>query len=130
MSPEALTGSLDLKQIDSLKQSDVYSLGLVLWEIGLRWTTCNSDECEKPQLPYEDNFPSDPSLEDMYQHVVVNNNRPTIPIRWADTHSLARLLPTLRECWYNDPRSRLTAHKVKNMISSFDSEDSNKFRHM
>ena len=120
MSPEALTGSLDLKQIDSLKQSDVYSLGLVLWEIGLRWSTCSSGECEKPQLPYEDNFPSDPSLDDMYEHVVVNNNRPTIPIRWAETNSLSRLLPTLRECWYKDPMSRLTAYKVKNIISNFD----------
>ncbi|KAI6654333.1 TGFBRIb [Oopsacas minuta] len=120
MSPEALTGSLDLRQIDSLKQSDVYSMGLVLWEIGLRWKSCTKLECEKPQLPYEDNFPSDPSLDEMYEFVVVQNNRPYIPDRWAETNSLAKLLPTLRECWYRDPMARLTAHKVENILSNFD----------
>lgn len=39
MAPEILSESLDPASFDSFKAADIYSLGLVLWEIGRRTTT-------------------------------------------------------------------------------------------
>jgi hypothetical protein len=36
MAPEILCESLDAASLDSFKAADIYSLGLVLWEIGRR----------------------------------------------------------------------------------------------
>ena len=120
MSPEGLTGNLDLRQIESLKQSDVYSMGLVIWEIALRWSSGSREKCEEAQLPYEDNFATDPSLSEMYHLVIEEEKRPFIPDRWMRNNTLSKLVTMLQECWYRDPMARLTAHKVKNIISSFE----------
>jgi hypothetical protein len=39
MAPEILSESLDPASFDSFKAADIYSLGLVLWEIGRRTST-------------------------------------------------------------------------------------------
>lgn len=49
MSPEVLEGAVNLRDCESaLKQSDIYALGLVLWEIGTR---CLDIQNAEPQ-PY------------------------------------------------------------------------------
>ena len=36
MAPESLDQTLNLKSFEAFKQADMYSLGLVFWEIGFR----------------------------------------------------------------------------------------------
>lgn len=47
MAPEVLEESLNMSHLDSFKRADVYSLGLVLWEIAWRCSLggrfCGSD---------------------------------------------------------------------------------------
>ena len=79
--PELLDESLNTQHFDSWKRADVYSLGLVFWEMGRR---CSGGGilAEEFQLPYYDVVPSDPSLDDMKGVVCDKKIRPTCPNRW------------------------------------------------
>jgi bone morphogenetic protein receptor type-1B len=50
MAPEILSESLDSTSFDSFKAADIYSLGLVLWEIGRRTSTQDKKVCFKSKL--------------------------------------------------------------------------------
>ncbi|CAB0043441.1 unnamed protein product [Trichogramma brassicae] len=84
MAPEQLDESIDVGCFDSFKRADVYSLGLVLWEICRRSATVQGkvSTAEPYALPYHDVVPSDPDFEEMRLAVCVINIRPVIPRRW------------------------------------------------
>lgn len=69
---------MDTRQFDPYKRSDVYSFGLVLWEIARR---CGAMPDEY-QPPYYDCVSSDPALEDMRRVVCLEKRRPSVPNRW------------------------------------------------
>lgn len=68
---------MDTRQFDPYKRSDVYSFGLVLWEMARR---CGIPDEYQP--PYYDCVPPDPALEDMRRVVCVEKRRPNVPNRW------------------------------------------------
>ncbi|KAL7041655.1 hypothetical protein ACKWTF_000845 [Chironomus riparius] len=85
MAPEALDQTMDTKSFEAFKMADMYSLGLVFWEMCRRCiTTIQSTKnttCEDYALPYHDVVPSDPSFQDMYDAVCVKGIRPPVPQR-------------------------------------------------
>lgn len=126
MSPEALDQTLDTKSFESFKMADMYSLGLVLWEMSRRCVTTNpsskANACEDYAMPYYDFVPSDPSFEDMYDAVCVKGIRPIIPPRWQQEQILATLSKIMQECWHHNPAVRLTSLRVKKSLSKLDPE--------
>ncbi|XP_052746773.1 TGF-beta receptor type-1 isoform X2 [Bicyclus anynana] len=113
MAPEVLDESMDARQFDPYKRSDVYSLGLVLWEAARR--------CEPPddyQPPYHDCVPPDPSLDDMRRAVCQERRRPALPARWQAQPALAALAKLMKECWYENPAARLTALRIKKTLAN------------
>lgn len=99
MAPEVLDESLNTTSFEEFKAADIYSLGLVLWEIARRCNTAASsvseiistDESQEKlvtygpedyQQPYYDCVPSDPSFDDMYNVVCVKKVRPEIAPHW------------------------------------------------
>ncbi|CAG0888452.1 unnamed protein product [Cyprideis torosa] len=83
MAPEVLDNSINMSHFDSFKRADIYSLGLVFWEIARR---CHGDGiCEEYQLPFQDMVPSDPSWEEMKQLVCDRGIRPPVPNRWQSS---------------------------------------------
>jgi bone morphogenetic protein receptor type-1B len=83
MAPEVLDESLNTSAFESFKMADMYSLGLVFWEMGCRCVTGNKlSAADDYQLPYFNCVPSDPSFEDMHEVVCVKRIRPHIPPRW------------------------------------------------
>ena len=76
-----LDETLNQQHFDSWKRADVYSLGLVFWELGRR---CSGGEirAEVYQLPYYDVVQPDPGLEEMKAVVCDKKIRPTCPNRW------------------------------------------------
>nr|CAD7431591.1 unnamed protein product [Timema monikensis] len=83
MAPEVLDESLNIDAFDSFKMADMYSLGLVFWEMCRRCATGNKlSAADDYVLPYHDSVPSDPSFEDMHEVVCVKKIRPHISTRW------------------------------------------------
>ncbi|KAG8242813.1 Bone morphogenetic protein receptor type-1B [Homalodisca vitripennis] len=87
MAPEVLDETLDSKSFDDFKMADMYSLGLVFWEMCRRCATKGGSDkwslqVEDFVVPYYDVVPSDPSFEEMLEVVCVKKIRPSIPLRW------------------------------------------------
>ncbi|ESO84195.1 hypothetical protein LOTGIDRAFT_108334, partial [Lottia gigantea] len=114
MSPEVLDLTLNRHHFDSFKQADMYSFGLVLWEIGRRCVS--GGIADDYQIPYYDCVQSDPSFEDMRKVVSVDKIRPNIPNRWHSDWALKVLSKVMSECWTNNPAARLTALRVKKTL--------------
>ncbi|XP_061696987.1 TGF-beta receptor type-1 isoform X1 [Syngnathoides biaculeatus] len=80
MSPEILDETINASNFESFKRADIYSLGLVFWELARRCSVRGLHE--DFQLPYYDLVPSDPSVEDMRKVVCEQKLRPNIPNQW------------------------------------------------
>lgn len=121
MAPEVLDETLNSANFESYKLADIYSVGLVFWEMARRCTTripgTNRVTSEEYALPYHDKVPSDPSYDDMYEVVCKQQYRPPIPDRWHDEEILRVLGKIMTECWHPKPAARLTALRIKKSIS-------------
>ncbi|CAH2983902.1 unnamed protein product [Chilo suppressalis] len=116
MAPEVLAEQLDVTNFEAFKTADVYSLGLVLWEMCRR---CATDEqaAEAYALPYHEWVPPDPTFEQMHAVTVARRLRPPIPGRWVSREPLATLATLLPECWHHSPPVRLTALRIKKTLA-------------
>ncbi|XP_026318428.1 TGF-beta receptor type-1 isoform X3 [Hyposmocoma kahamanoa] len=118
MAPEVLDETMDTRQFDPYKRSDVYSFGLVLWEMARR---CGIPDDYQP--PYYDCVPPDPALEDMRRVVCVEKRRPNVPNRWHSDPVLSAISKVMKECWYQNPAARLTALRIKKTLANIGSPD-------
>lgn len=128
MAPEVLDQTLNTAQFESFKMSDIYSVGLVFWEMCRRCITTvpgtKTTTCEDYALPYHDVVPSDPSFEDMHNVVCIKELRPPIPVRWQDEEILVVLSKVMQECWHPKPNVRLTALRIKKSLSKIQTDES------
>uniref|UniRef100_A0A4W3I7V9 Serine/threonine-protein kinase receptor n=1 Tax=Callorhinchus milii TaxID=7868 RepID=A0A4W3I7V9_CALMI len=115
MAPEVLDESLNRNHFQSYIMADMYSFGLILWEIGRRCVS--GGIVEEYQLPYHDLVPSDPSFEDMREVVCIKRLRPSFPNRWTSDECLRQMGKLMTECWAHNPASRLTALRVKKTLA-------------
>uniref|UniRef100_A0A8D2ZUM4 Serine/threonine-protein kinase receptor n=1 Tax=Scophthalmus maximus TaxID=52904 RepID=A0A8D2ZUM4_SCOMX len=112
MAPEVLDDSLNKNHFQAYIMADMYSYGLVIWEMARRCVTG-----EFSWLPYYDTVPSDPSYEDMLEVVCVKGLRPTVSNRWNGDECLRAMLKLMSECWAHNPASRLTILRVKKTLA-------------
>ena len=115
MTPEMLDDTMNLSIFESFKRADIYSVGLVYWEIARRCSV--GGVVEEYQLPYYDMVPSDPSIEEMRKVVCDQKLRPNLPNQWQSCEALRVMGRIMRECWYANGAARLTALRVKKTIS-------------
>uniref|UniRef100_A0A674CER3 receptor protein serine/threonine kinase n=2 Tax=Salmoninae TaxID=504568 RepID=A0A674CER3_SALTR len=115
MPPEVLDESLNRNHFQSYIMADMYSFGLILWEIARRCVS--GGIVEEYQLPYHDLVPSDPSYEDMREVVCIKRLRPSFPNRWTSDECLRQMGKLMTECWAHNPASRLTALRVKKTLA-------------
>ncbi len=117
--PEVLDESLNKNHFDAWKRADVYSLGLVFWEMGRR---CSGQGilAEEFREPYFDVVPMEHTLEDMKVVVCDKKVRPTCPNRWHESEHLMTLSKIMKECWYENPEARLTALRIKKSLSTLE----------
>ncbi|ALC39324.1 tkv [Drosophila busckii] len=124
MAPEVLSQALNPQQFEEFKRADMYSVGLVLWEMARRCYTpitgTKTTTCEDYALPYHDVVPSDPSFEDMHAVVCIKGFRPPLPARWQEDDVLATVAKIMQECWHHNPTVRLTALRVKKTLGRLD----------
>ncbi|XP_005880722.1 bone morphogenetic protein receptor type-1B isoform X2 [Myotis yumanensis] len=115
MPPEVLDESLNRNHFQSYIMADMYSFGLILWEVTRRCVSGGA--VEEYQLPYHDLVPSDPSYEDMREIVCIKKLRPSFPSRWSGDECLRQMGKLMTECWAHNPASRLTALRVKKTLA-------------
>lgn len=83
MPPEVLDDSINFALFDSFKEGDIYSMGLVFWEI-IRCTETHGKVAASYKLPFYDVVQSDPSVEEMKKVVCMEGKRPVIPETWTN----------------------------------------------
>lgn len=120
-----------MQQFESFRRADIYSLGLVFWEVSRRVVSNGISEEYKP--PYFDVVPSDPSFEDMRKVVCVDQQRPSTPNRWT-SDAVCIILTVLylqrSDCqlmfvdveWYGKTNERVLAPKSQRTIASLEGE--------
>ncbi|XP_014209298.1 activin receptor type-1 [Copidosoma floridanum] len=117
MSPEVLEQTIDPECLESFRHADIYSLGLVFWEICRR---CMSNGVAFDYAaPYSEWLASgnqEPTLEDMRKIVVVDQRRPPIPNRWHSDPSLTGMGSMMKECWHTKPDARLPILRIKKTL--------------
>uniref|UniRef100_A0A915IQH7 Serine/threonine-protein kinase receptor n=1 Tax=Romanomermis culicivorax TaxID=13658 RepID=A0A915IQH7_ROMCU len=100
MAPEVLQGATEFSAT-AFKQIDIYAAALVLWEVLSRCIISNVVVGDY-KLPYEKEVGLKPSLEEMYEVVVVKSMRPIIKDEWLRN-------VTIQEMWDSEFEARLTA---------------------
>ncbi|KAK0041699.1 bone morphogenetic protein receptor type-1B [Biomphalaria pfeifferi] len=114
MAPEVLEETLNKNHFDSYKEADMYSFGLVLWEIARRCVV--GGIVHDAQLPYYEYVPQDPSIEDMRKIVCIEKIRPTLPQQWETDQYLKVMSRLMSECWNPSPAARLTCLRIKKTL--------------
>ncbi|XP_017270713.1 serine/threonine-protein kinase receptor R3 [Kryptolebias marmoratus] len=120
MAPEVLDETIRVDIFESYKQTDIWALGLVFWEIARRTNVNGIVEEYRP--PFFDLVPSDPSFEEMKKVVCVDQQRPSLHNRLHSHPILSTIVKLMKECWYQNPTARLTALRVKKTLSKLDTE--------
>ncbi|XP_023659489.2 bone morphogenetic protein receptor type-1A-like isoform X1 [Paramormyrops kingsleyae] len=115
MAPEVLDESMNKNQFQAYIMADIYSFGLIVWEMTRRCLT--GGIVEEYQLPYDEMVPLDPSYEDMREVVCVKCLRPTVSNRWNSDECLRAMQKLMSECWAHNPVSRLTVLRVKKTLA-------------
>uniref|UniRef100_A0A1B6E1Y6 receptor protein serine/threonine kinase n=1 Tax=Clastoptera arizonana TaxID=38151 RepID=A0A1B6E1Y6_9HEMI len=119
MAPEVLEGAVNLRDCESsLKQIDVYALGLVLWELATRCTDLYQPGCEIPpyEMPFEAEIGHHPTFEQMQVLVTRNKARPLFPEYWRDCPRVRLIRETIEDCWDQDAEARLTSLCVEERL--------------
>ncbi|XP_046701709.1 TGF-beta receptor type-2 isoform X2 [Silurus meridionalis] len=121
MAPEVLESRVNLEDLESFKQMDVYSMSLVLWEIASRCDAIGEVKSYEP--PFGSKVCDQPCVDSMRDLVLRDRGRPDIPLSWTIHTGMQVLSATITECWDHDPEARLTAHCVLERFNSLAQEE-------
>ncbi|MBN3307401.1 TGFR2 protein, partial [Amia calva] len=122
MAPEVLESRVNLEDLESFKQMDVYSMALVLWEMSSRCDVIGEVKSYEPA--FGSKVCEQPCVESMRDLVLRDRGRPDIPSNWQIHQGMKFLCATIQECWDHDPEARLTAHCVQERFSAMGQEQS------
>uniref|UniRef100_UPI00398EC951 TGF-beta receptor type-2 isoform X2 n=1 Tax=Pristiophorus japonicus TaxID=55135 RepID=UPI00398EC951 len=121
MAPEVLESRINLEDIEAFKQSDVYSMALVLWEIASRCTAVGEVKDYEPA--FGSKVREHPCVESMKDVVLRDRGRPEIPNSWLNHQLVQQVCEIIVECWDHDPEARLTAQCVVERFNDLEQMD-------
>lgn len=115
MAPEILDSTANVDNFFSFKAADMFSSSYIIWEM---MQVCVIDsELSERTLPYIDEVPGNPTVENMVKVVVEQNKRPPLPDRWIRNPITRALCKMIGELWCVDPSARLTALRIKKTLT-------------
>ncbi|XP_058801029.1 bone morphogenetic protein receptor type-2 isoform X2 [Phymastichus coffea] len=124
MAPEVLEGAVNLRDCESsLKQIDVYAMGLILWELVSQCSDIYVPGSEVPpyRLPFEKEIGLYPTFEQMQVLVSRNKARPMLEGNVADKPGVRLIRETMEDCWDSDAEARLTALCIEERLMELQS---------
>lgn len=121
MAPEVLESRVNLEDLESFKQIDIYSMALVLWEMVSRCDVIGEVKSYEP--PFGSKVCEQPCVDSMRDLVLRDRGRPDIPASWTTHPGMQLLCATITECWDQDPEARLTAHCVVERFNTLAQEE-------
>ncbi|XP_051762969.1 TGF-beta receptor type-2 [Ctenopharyngodon idella] len=121
MAPEVLESRVNLEDLESFKQIDIYSMALVLWEMISRCDVIGEVKSYEP--PFGSKVCEQPCVDSMRDLVLRDRGRPDIPASWTTHPGMQLLCATITECWDQDPEARLTAHCVVERFNTLAQEE-------
>ncbi|XP_018958407.2 TGF-beta receptor type-2-like [Cyprinus carpio] len=121
MAPEVLESRVNLEDLESFKQIDIYSMALVLWEMVSRCDVIGEVKSYEP--PFGSKVCEQPCVDSMRDLVLRDRGRPDIPESWTTHPGMQLLCATITECWDHDPEARLTAHCVVERFNTLAQEE-------
>ncbi|XP_053990500.1 activin receptor type-1 isoform X1 [Hylaeus volcanicus] len=123
MSPEILEQTINIECLENFRRADIYSLGLILWEVCRR---CISNGVALEYMaPYSEWLSSnqEPSIDEMRKLVCLDHHRPPLPNRWHSDSTLAGLGKLMKECWHGKSAARLPVLRVKKTLVKLAAND-------
>ena len=123
MSPEMLDQTINVECLENFRRADIYSLGLILWEVCRR---CISNGVALEYIaPYSEwlSNSQEPSIEEMRKLVCLDHHRPPLPNRWHSDPTLAGLGKLMKECWHEKSAARLPILRVKKTLVKLATND-------
>ncbi|XP_060523087.1 bone morphogenetic protein receptor type-1B-like [Cylas formicarius] len=117
LAPEILEQNFDVDNFEAYKMSDIYSVGLIVWEMLNRCKNkVDVDDYQKPfalELGPEE---SEHTLETVRRVVVENRTRPALKTQWQEDSVLKVVCQLLEELWNSNPFVRPTALRAKKVL--------------
>jgi TGF-beta receptor type-1 len=121
MAPEILSKRIEIKFLDAFQKAEMYSLGLVFWELLRR---CKFEDESTQTLytfeykpPYYEFITGDPDENLMRQIVCEQNHRPILNPLWRQNPIMNELVRLTEELWVEMPNERLNALRLKKSIT-------------
>ncbi|XP_011310349.1 activin receptor type-1 [Fopius arisanus] len=124
MCPEILENTLNPECLEGFRCVDIYSLGLIMWEVCRR---CVSNgvalDYAAPYSEWLSSTTQEPSIEEMRKLVSLDQRRPPLPNRWHSDPTLTGMGKLMRECWHGKPAARLPILRVKKTLIKLAAND-------
>lgn len=121
MAPEILSKVIEIKYLDAFQKAEMYSLGLIFWELLRR---CKFEEEKSKTIytyeykpPYFEYISGDPDENVMKQIVCDQKHRPSINNLWRQHKLMNELTRLTEELWVDNPNERLNALRLKKSLN-------------
>ncbi len=125
MAPEILSKTIEIKYLNAFQKAEMYSMGLVMWELLRR---CKFEDEQTKQLyvydykpPYYECLLGDPDEAVMKQIVCDEKIRPVCNSLWANNRIMSELAALTEELWVEEPNERLNALRLKKSLAKIKS---------
>lgn len=121
MAPEILSKRIDTRYLDAFQKAEMYSLGLVLWEL-LRSVRFEDDVSKavysfEYKMPFYEYIQNDPDEALMVKIVCEEKLRPCANDLWAKNVIMSELFGLAEELWVEMPNERLNALRLKKSLT-------------
>ncbi len=126
MAPEILSKTINYRSLLQFQNAEMYSLGLIFWELLRRTSFEIADEKSiggiksytyDYKLPYYEYIQSDPDEQQMIQIVCEKKKRPEINPLWTQVPILSELTHLTEELWVENAKGRLNALRLKKSLN-------------